>query len=203
MSNQLKKNKRYVYVLLTGTNTIVARLIRLYTKEPFSHVSIALDVELEELYSFARKQRFNPFNSGFVRENINKGVFGADKNAYCGVYEIPVTEEQYTYICKEIEHFHNHQKDYGYNFLGLFTAMVGMDIEDGRHYLCSQFVYHVCSKCGVKLFRREKGPIRPFYFHTNLLDKQIYDGNLHEYRDYIREHFVAPVTETEGYAEAI
>ncbi len=203
MSEQLEKNERYVYVLLTGTNTMIAKLIRLYTREPFSHASIALDVELDELYSFARKQRFNPLNSGFVREDINKGVFGADKNARCGVYEIPVTEEQYEFIRKEIQHFENNEDNYGYNYLGLFSAMIGKDIDDGIHFMCSQFVYHVFSKCGVRLFVRQEGPVRPFHFHVNLLDKQIYTGKLHGYRKHIQNRLLVEASEPDGYAEAI
>ncbi len=203
MSKQLEKDQRYVYVLLTGTNTIIARLIRLYTGEPFSHASIALDMQLDELYSFARKQRFNPLNSGFVREDIDKGVFGADKNAHCGVYKIPVTEEQYEYICKEIQHFKTHKDEYGYNYLGLFSALVGKDVDDGIHFMCSQFVYHVLSKCDVPLFVREKGPVRPFHFHANLTSRMIYTGNLHKYREYVQKQLQLLDVEADGYAEAI
>ncbi|MBQ9989121.1 MAG: hypothetical protein IJP30_05245 [Clostridia bacterium] len=56
---------RRLYVLLTFTNTLVARGIRMYCKEPYSHVSLAFDENLEEMYSFARKGIYNPFNAGF------------------------------------------------------------------------------------------------------------------------------------------
>lgn len=204
MSKQLDKNQRYVYVLLTGTNTIVARLIRLYTRKPFSHASIALDVELEELYSFARKQRFNPLNSGFVKENLNTGVFGADKNARCGVYRIPVTEEQYEYASKEIKHFAENQKDYGYNYIGLFSAMFGINVADGTHFMCSQFVYHICHKSGIAQFPENNGLVRPFDFHMKLKDNQIYKGKLSEYRQYLNSHRYGDIIhDEEGYAEAI
>lgn len=186
MSKKLKNNQRYIYVLLSKTNTVVARLIRLYTKEPYSHVSIALDAELNELYSFARKQRFNPLNSGFIKEDLEKGVFGADKSTICCVYEVPVTEEQYQHMRKEITHFVDNEKNYGYNYAGLFGAMFGINRDDGIHYMCSQFVTHVFNTGGVKLFPTEKGLVRPFDFHIRLKDKQIYDGKLCEYRDYLK-----------------
>jgi len=204
VSKELERNQRYIYVLLTGTNTIVAKLIRLYTKKPYSHASIALDMELEELYSFARKQRFNPLNSGFVREYLDKGVFGADRNAHCGVYKIPVTVEQYEHISDEIEHFVNNKDDYGYNYLGLFSAMFGKNIADGTHFMCSQFVYHVFCKGGIRLFHDDNMVVRPFDFHVKLEDKQIYNGNLHEYRDFLETHKMKDIQrENEKYAEAI
>ncbi len=202
MTKELVKNQRYIYVLLTGTNTIVAKLIRLYTKQPYSHASIALDAQLDELYSFARKQRFNPLNSGFVKEDICKGVFGADKNARCGVYRIPVTEEQYEYISEEIAHFVNNKDVYGYNYLGLFSAMFNKNIADGTHFMCSQFVYHVFCKGGIKLFQDESKVVRPFDFHVRLKDKQIYKGNLHEYRQFLKNCNLQ-VNDNEEYAEAM
>ena len=55
MSIESQKDQRYIYVLLSRTHTMPARLIRLFTGEPYSHTSIALDIELKSLYSFARK----------------------------------------------------------------------------------------------------------------------------------------------------
>lgn len=204
MSEQLNKSQRYVYVLLTGTNTIVAKLIRLYTGKPFSHVSLALDAELEELYSFARKQRFNPLNSGFVKESLNKGVFGADKNAQCGVYQVPVTDEQYENISEEIKHFVKNEDDYGYNYLGLFSAMFGKNVVNDTHFLCSQFVYHICQKSGVMLFPETDMLVRPFDFHLQLKDKQIYMGKLNEYRQYLdSQDDMDSMYSEENYAEAM
>lgn len=204
MSKELVENQRYIYVLLSGTNTFVAKLIRLYTRKPYSHVSIALDVELEELYSFARKQRFNPLNSGFIHEDLNTGVFGADKNARCCVYKIPVTEKQYKNISDEISHFIEHGNDYGYNFVGLFSAMFGINVEDGTHFLCSQFVDHVFCKGGIRLFEEQEGLIRPFDFYLKLKDKQIYNGKLSEYREFIRTHKIKDILlESDDYAEAM
>ncbi len=188
MSKKLEKNQRYIYVLLSRTHTVPARLIRLYTKEPYSHASIALDIELKELYSFARKYRYNPFDSGFVREDLDKGVFGADKNVQCRVYEVPVTEEQYEHIHDEISHFVKNKEDYGYNYIGLFGAMFGKNVEDGTHFLCSQFVSHVFYRGGIKLFSKDKGLIRPFDFHMKLKDKEIYAGKLNEYRDFLKKY---------------
>ncbi len=197
MVKEMESNKRYVYVLLTGTNTLLARTIRIYTREPFSHASISLDKDLIELYSFARKQRFNPFNSGFVKEDIERGVFGADRNAHCGVYEIPVTEEEYDKISDLITDFREHKDEFGYNFKGLFAAIFDKEVGDEKHFMCSQFVYHVFESTGVSLFKKGDGPVRPFHFHKNLEEQLLYRGNLHEYRDNIC------LSDDEEYAQAI
>ena len=43
-----------IYLVLAHTGTTLATIIKYYTKDEFSHVSIALDDELEEMYSFGR-----------------------------------------------------------------------------------------------------------------------------------------------------
>ncbi len=202
MSKKLNYDQRYVYVLLTGTNTVLAKTIRIYTGEPFSHASISLDKELVELYSFARKQRFNPFNAGFVKEDIECGVFGADKNAHCGVYEIPVTEEEYEKIANMIAYFSEHRNDFGYNVKGLFAAAFDKEVADGKHFMCSQFVYHVFHANGISLFERGDGPVRPYHFHQKLTERQIYNGNLHKYRKDMKSE-ISVNSQLEGYAEAM
>ena len=204
MSKELEKKQKNIYVLLTGTNTIVAKLIRLYTREPYSHASIALDEELYELYSFARKQRFNPLNSGFIKEDINKGVFGADKNTKCGVYKVPVTETQYEDIAGIIRHFDLNKKGYGYNFVGLFSAAFGINVVNERRFLCSQFVDYVFSKGGVPLFNEKDGIVRPYDFHIELESNQLYKGKLSEYREWLKTCIYKDgLLEKDEYPEAI
>lgn len=178
---------KYIYVMLSRTHTIPARLIRLYSKVPYSHTSIALDPELTQMYSFARKGVWNPLNSGFIREDINSGVLGRDKNVYCSIYAVPVSDEQYEAFKKEIDHFVDNPNQYGYNFVGLFAAMLEVNIEDGKHFLCSQFVNHVFDKSGMPLFEGDNNLIKPYDFHLKLKNYRIYRGKLTEYRSFLEK----------------
>ncbi len=179
--------QKYIYVMLSRTHTIPARLIRLYTGNPYSHTSIALDSELKQMYSFARKGVWNPFDSGFIKENIDSGVFGRDKNVYCSIYAVPVTDEQYQAIKDEISCFIKNQDEYGYNYTGLVFAMFGKNIEDGKHFLCSQFVNHIFYKSGMSLFDKENTLVKPYDFHIKLKHYRIYRGKLTEYRHFLEK----------------
>lgn len=178
-------DQKYIYVMLSRTHTIPARLIRLYSRVPYSHTSIALDPELKKMYSFARKGIWNPLNSGFIKEDIDSGVLGRDKNVYCSIYAVPVTEEQYDAVKREIDHFIDNTDQYGYNFVGLFAAMLEVNIEDGKHFMCSQFVNHIFDKSGMLFFDDDKNLIKPFDFHVKLKDYRIYRGKLTEYRSFL------------------
>ena len=83
-----------IYIVLTHTGTLLSKLIKKYTKYDFSHVSIALDIELKEMYSFGRLRPSNPFFAGFVHEYIDKGTFKRFYNTTAKIYSLEVTEEQ-------------------------------------------------------------------------------------------------------------
>ena len=84
-----------IYIVLTHTGTILSKIIKSYTKDEFSHVSIALDSGLQKMYSFGRLHPYNPFWSGFVHEHIDKGTYKRFYKTKAKVYSYEVTEEQY------------------------------------------------------------------------------------------------------------
>ena len=64
-----------IYIVLTYTGTILSKIVKIYTRREFSHVSIALDEDLTKMYSFGRLYPYNPFLAGFVHEGIDHGTF--------------------------------------------------------------------------------------------------------------------------------
>ncbi|MBA9027096.1 hypothetical protein [Peribacillus huizhouensis] len=75
------------YLLFTDTGTNLSKLIKLFTTQPFNHVTISFEAELSEIFSFGRKKHNNPFIGGFVREEIAVGLF---KNAKCEIYSYKI-----------------------------------------------------------------------------------------------------------------
>lgn len=131
----MKDESKKVYILLSKTKTVPSNLIKLMTREPYCHTSLALDISLDEMYSFARKGVYNPFNSGFISENIEKGIFGKHKGTRCAVYELKVTSKQYDRIQQELARFKKHPDRYGYNFMGVFSVFFHLAYEREYKFL--------------------------------------------------------------------
>lgn len=190
--NRRKKEKtqknREVYIMLSQTRTYFARLIKLYTREPYAHASIAFDEDLEEMYSFARLRPKNPFITGFVEEDITSGVFGACTETSCCVYSLKVTEEQYARLKSEVEIFKKNRNKYSYNFLGIAGVMIHKPINSENRYFCSQFVAYILDKGGINLFNKDSGLVRPFDIRVCPKLKKVYQGKLIDYRQY--RHFI-------------
>ena len=63
-----------IYIMVSYSGTLLSNLIKMYTRKEYTHVSISLDIKLQEMYSFGRIHPYNAFIGGFVREGKNFGT---------------------------------------------------------------------------------------------------------------------------------
>lgn len=193
-----EKEEYSVYIVLSKTQTLPSRVIKLWTREPYAHTSLALDVELREMYSFARKHLHNPFDCGFISEDITTGVFGRDTQTTCRIGRLRVTKEQYKRILEVLEQFKREKSVYRYNYLGIIGVMCHWSVERRYNYFCSQFVSYVLWKAGIPLFSKKPGLTCPRDFRMCKDLEVIYEGKLRNYRNYLKLHFLRD-TETGTY----
>ena len=95
-----------IYIVMTQTGTILSRLVKLRTGCEYGHVSIALDENLDKMYSFGRLNPYNPFWGGFVHERINSGTFKRFSKTRARIYSLEIDDEQY-----EKSHIKNRRND--------------------------------------------------------------------------------------------
>ena len=180
MNNNHEQKNRSVYVVVTRTGTNVARAIRVFSRMPYSHVSLSADASLHQLYSFCRNYKPIPLPATFNTEIIGEGTLGKFDTIPCEIYEIRLTEEQYAHFQLIINYFCDHRKQYSYSILGLIMVKLQIKRNLERKFVCSQFVAHVLKECGVTL---EKPPC--LYSPDDLRylpdAKLIYRGELNRY----------------------
>lgn len=142
---------------------------------------MSLNEELTEVYSFGRKNPKNPVFAGFVKEDINTGVYDLFKQTECQVYSMKVSQDSYDKIKDQIEHFNLNKENYHYSLFGILTAAVNIPLERENSYFCSQFVSHILKNSDIQLFDIPCGLVRPSHFINapNLTLK--YEGKLSEY----------------------
>ncbi len=168
-----------IYIVLTYTGTFLSRIIKVFTGNEFAHVSIALDVELKNMYSFGRLNPYNPFIGGFVHEYIDDGTFKRFKNTVSKVYALPVEDEKYEKLKKIISNIQDNRKDYTFNILGLFAAGIHIRLKYNKSFYCAEFVKYVLDKSKVRNNLPE--PIKPEDFKGLECAKVIYEGLLRNY----------------------
>lgn len=140
-----------IYVILTHTGTALSTIIKYYTKNEFSHVSIALDSDLKEMYSFGRLNPYNPFWGGFVHESIKNGTFKRFKNTRSEVYSLLVEDAQYEKLKKVIYYFKENKEKYKFNIIGLICVSLKKKITRKNTFYCAEFVKHVLKSAGIPI----------------------------------------------------
>ncbi|WP_261753376.1 hypothetical protein [Tenuibacillus multivorans] len=164
--------------MLTETETFLSKLIQLYTKSRYNHASIALESELTEVYSFGRKKANNPFIGGFVKEDLNTGLF---HNAECEIYTFSMTRQQKQQLIWNIRHIQKQNQVYRYNFLGLFGVLFNKPIKRRHAYFCTQFVSSMLQDSHIIAFRKPLSLITPNDLKNCLEFQLVYRGKLKDY----------------------
>lgn len=147
--------QEYLFVILSQTGTNVARFIKIFTKRPYNHASVAVDLTLEEVYSFCRTYRRFPLPATFNREIIGKGTFGRFLIIPCEIYAIPVSSDSKQEFLRYLDHFKFYRSRYSYNLLGLCTTFLHIRWTRQNKMHCAEFVARLLQHTGVDL---EKQP---------------------------------------------
>ena len=129
---------------MTHTGTSFANIIRKHTGNTYNHISIALNENLSEMYSFGRLNPYIFFWGGFVIENPRKGTFKRFHRTIARVLEVPIEDDAYSIIESYINQFINDKKHFKYNIRGIFKAKNNVNYQKTyRKFYCSQFVNYL------------------------------------------------------------
>lgn len=168
-----------IYIVLTYTGTVLSKIVRIYTRREFSHVSIAFDEDLKEMYSFGRLNPYNPFIGGFVHEGIDRGTFKRFKKTKTRIYSLSVTEEDFDRMVEVINDIREDRLHYKFNMIGLIGVAIHFKIKRERCFYCAEFVKYVLEHSNTEYNLPDM--IKPEDFKDiNGLDI-VYSGVLREY----------------------
>lgn len=135
-------NKYYIYVAFLVTNTNMGRLIRLFTRNQYSHVSIAFEHDLNKMYSFARYNINSPISGGFVVEEPYRYLIN-NSDIFVKICKIPVSTEEYERIKLEVEFFRQHKEEMIYNTLNAVLSLIKKRLQMKNTFTCLEFVTYL------------------------------------------------------------
>lgn len=173
---------KQVYLVLSYTGTMLAKIVRFYTRKEYSHVSISLDKDLKRMYSFGRLNPYNAFIGGFVHESLDTGTFKRFYKTKTTIYEVDITDEQYDKLLKLINYFEKKKELYRFNILGLCAVPFKIKVKRKRCFYCAEFVKYALEHSDIEIDLPEI--IKPEDFKKIENKKIIYKGFMQEYRDY-------------------
>jgi len=167
-----------VYIVLTGTGSLLSQTIKLFTRAPLNHASIAFDSRLDEVYSFGRKNVSNPFIGGFVKENYADPFF---HRADCAIYRYQVERQQYEAMYGYVNKMMANRERYKYHLLGLVGVLLNKNFARPDAFFCSQFVACVLEKTGLRPLKKPSYLVTPGDLEQSFSNDEIFRGKLSEY----------------------
>lgn len=150
-----------IYVVLSRSSTVLSRTIRLATRDEYTHAALALDADLELMFSFGRRRASNPFVGCFKRERLDDDLYRHMPELPGIVLEVPVTPQQREAVCAQVAEVLLDSHTYTYNAPGLVSGLFGRGSEDDRRFFCSEFVYQMLHGAGVCDLGVPRWKVRP------------------------------------------
>lgn len=176
-----------IYIVVSYTGTMLSQIIKTYTRDEFSHVSIALDPELKEMYSFGRLWSYNPFWGGFVHEATDRGTFKRFYNTRVKISSYEVTDAQYEKVKETIRQIEAFKQNYKFNTIGLFAVGLHRKIAFENSFYCAEFVKYVIENSRIDMDLPRI--IRPEDFKDIEGSEEVYKGLFRKYEYYRKPHF--------------
>ena len=162
---------RTIYILLTQFPGWNSRAIQLWTRFPYTHVSLGLEEDLNTFYSFVYK--------GFIVESVTRYNKPGRKPFPCALYALEVPLDTYLAAKQMIESFHSNRHQLRYSRLGVVIGLVlRLPFRKKNHYFCSQFVAEVLTHCRALRLKKDTSVYLPKDFSRNKDLRMVFRGDL-------------------------
>ncbi len=169
-----------IYIIFSYTGTYFSTFLKYILGEKYVHVSISIDENLKEVYSFGRKNPKRMFPCGFVKEDM-KLITSFFQGAICQIYELPITRKEYHQLRRELKKYKDYQNEYHYNIKGLVHIKFNRIYHRSHHFVCSQFVGKILSDSKIYDFKKDYSLIKPRDIKSIPKLDLIYEGKIINY----------------------
>lgn len=169
-----------IYILLTRSDTLLSRLVQLFTADPYTHASISFDQSLQPLYSSARKNGETLFPAGPCTEVFHRGFYYKHRNIPCALYELQVSAEVYEAARLEAQRFARDSHLYSFNILGLIFCKLNIPFHPKSKYFCSQLVAEILSRSNALELPKDSSLMKPMDYTRLPQLRCRYRGRLRE-----------------------
>lgn len=119
-----------IAIVLTRYADPLSQLVYLLNGGGFTHVSLALDEEMQTMYSFNFK--------GFATESAER--FRRHGIRQTKSYQLRISDRAHQRLTQYVAGFEQHRSDYRYSLLGVLCCYFHIPYRTERRYFCSQFV---------------------------------------------------------------
>ena len=141
-------DQRYLYIIFSATPTKIGRFIRSITRSEYNHISVSLDTQLHQMYSFARYYYRTPFYGGFVLESPSRYWINGESSRIA-VYKLPIDPETYDSLSAHLKNMLQRKERFLYNHFSAWAVPFRRRIPTKDAYACVEFCMEIMQIAGV------------------------------------------------------
>lgn len=169
---------RYLYVMISQTDTGIAQFIRTLSRYPYNHVSMTLDPELRSWCSFARYHQDAPFYSGFIREPVER-FLAKTGDAHVRIFRLEIPREKARRIEQLFLQAGRKETRLIYNYFDAMASLLNLKIAISGSYTCLSFA---CAVIGRQYRQIEdlNNALEPNLFYEGSLAQLVPDSGSRE-----------------------
>jgi ribosomal protein S18 acetylase RimI-like enzyme len=185
-----------VFIFLSYTGTNMAKLIKAFTHDPYSHSSLSFDTELTNMVSFNRE--------GMVTENIKDGLWKERAGSIkYSLYMYLATAEEYDAMRNFVNELLGKRSKLKYNTLGLTNFIFGRGSDREDKFFCSEFVASVITAGDKKVIKTKPYMTSPYMLAKNKNFKFIKKGLVKNYDPKVVDNIIKDYLEEGGYTNVV
>lgn len=139
MINMEVTSKNNIYILFSRQNTKIGRLIRVFLPNTrYTHVAVAADDRLQDVYSFARYYYHSPFNSGLIKEYPSHYLIKG-RDLTVKLCKVTLADDEYAKAICRLDTAIKERQELLYNLFDAIMLPIGRRIRIRRAYTCVSF----------------------------------------------------------------
>ena len=185
-----------IYVVLFSNQSIVSKIIKMWTKSEYSHSAIGFDKKLENIYSYAQDR--NDVNSKRIGFTIDNNITKYTEPGRIKVYAIVIPTKYVYRIKKTLNDYIQHMYTTTYNKLAILSIVINKALKkanlDKFSMICSQFVYTILSLANIHTGINKQGIMvtpndidQALSVKNNVVAVKDYDLHRYDSKDFYRE----------------
>ena len=152
-------------IIISRTDTMVGKTIRMFTHEKLNHCAIALDKDYDRVYSFTRRYEHFFFTGCFCTEPL-------ERYADYEIAEVVLSDKEYLRIKKFLSALN--KKFRIYDFPGIiFTGFQIKHYQPKYHYICSTFAAKILDLTDSVRLKKDVNLYKPMDVHDLIKNKII------------------------------
>ena len=174
------QKKRYLYLMISRTDTQIGRIIRVFSRYPYNHVSLSIDPQLREWVSFGRFRKDTPLYAGFIRETAER-YLSNDGDTPVRLFRLEISQGKYQQLKGLFANAGYGETKLIYNLYDAIASSVHVKIPITGAYTCLSFASMVLGKRYMSI-RDLNDDLRPCMIYEGPLSSLVADSGQRDAR---------------------